>query len=144
MLAAQALHWFDLERFFAQVRRVLRPGGIVAAIGYGWSYVDPSVDEIVGRTLLKPLIPMWAAGNWLLIDGYRTIALPGEEVRLTPCAMHLAWTRERFEAYICSWSAVQRLEPEKLAAAFAELAQVWPANQLRQVCMPIIARVARL
>jgi hypothetical protein len=25
---AQALHWFDIERFYAEVRRVLRPGGI--------------------------------------------------------------------------------------------------------------------
>lgn len=35
ILAAQAAHWFDPARFGAEVRRVLRPGGIVAAIGYG-------------------------------------------------------------------------------------------------------------
>ena len=34
---AQALHWFDLPPFYAEVRRVLRPGGIVAA----WCYGNP-------------------------------------------------------------------------------------------------------
>jgi SAM-dependent methyltransferase len=144
VLVAQAMHWFDLPRFHAEVRRVLRPGGLLAAIGYGWFYVDPVVDEIVGRTLLKPLAPKWATGNWLLIDGCRTIDFPGEEVRLTPCAVHLAWTREQLEAYVSSWSAVQRWDAALLAAAFAELASVWPDGEARHVFMPVISRAARL
>ncbi len=32
---AQALHWFDRPRFWAEVRRVLRPGGVIAV----WTYV---------------------------------------------------------------------------------------------------------
>ena len=144
VLAAQALHWFDLDAFYSEARRVLRPGGLLAAIGYGWFFVDPVVDEIVGRALLKPLEPMWAPGNWLLVDGYRTIDFPGEEVRLTPCAVHLAWTLEQLGAYVGSWSAVQRWEPGRLAAALDELAAVWPDGQPRPVFMPVIARAARL
>src|SRR5690242_9289406 len=33
---AQALHWFDFARYFAQVARVLKPRGVLAA----WSYSD--------------------------------------------------------------------------------------------------------
>src|SRR2546422_1064300 len=33
--AAQAAHWFDLPAYYAEVRRVTRPGGIVALISYG-------------------------------------------------------------------------------------------------------------
>lgn len=69
ILDSQCIHWFDHPRFFAEARRVLQPGGLLAAIGYGWFYVDPEVDEIVGRTLLQPLEPSWQQGNWLLIDG---------------------------------------------------------------------------
>ena len=144
VLAANALHWFDLEPFYAEARRVLRPGGLLAAIGYGWFYVDPVVDEIVGRTLLKPLEPVWAGANLLLIDGYRTISFPGVEVRLTPCALHLVWTREQLEDYVRSWSAVQRSEPQLVERASAELAATWPDNEQRHIFMPVITRAARL
>jgi SAM-dependent methyltransferase len=144
VLAANALHWFDRSGFYAEVRRILRPGGVLAAIGYGWFYVDPVVDEIVGRALLKPLEPVWAGANLLLLDGYRTIDFPGEEIRLTPCAIHLAWTRDQLEDYVKSWSAVQRAGPGLADAAFAELATVWSAGEQRHIYMPVIGRAARL
>jgi hypothetical protein len=93
---------------------------------------------------LRPLQPHWHPGNWLLVDGYRSIDFPGEEVRLTPCAIHLAWTREQLEAYVRSWSAVQRLGPELVDRAFGELSSVWPDQQARHVFMPVVSRAARL
>jgi SAM-dependent methyltransferase len=144
VLAAQALHWYDLPVFYAKVRRVLRPDGLLAAIGYSWFYVDPDVDAIVSRMLLKPLEPKWAPGNWLLIDGYRSVPFPGEEVRIGPAAIHLAWSREQLETYISSWSAVRSGGSALLRAAFKELASVWPDGQSRHVTMPIVARAARV
>ena len=147
VLVAQALHWFDLEAFYAEVRRVLRPGGVLAAIGYGWFYVDPEVDDVVGRTLLKPLEPYWASNNWLLVDGYRTIPFPGEEVRCAPAAVHLAWSREQLGDYVRSWSAFRRwtdANPAAWGKVLEELTRIWPDGQVRHVFMPIMTRVARL
>ncbi|WP_114228098.1 MULTISPECIES: class I SAM-dependent methyltransferase [Sphingomonas] len=143
-LAAQCIHWFDLDRFYAQVRRVLKPGGIVAALGYGWSFVDPEVDALVARNFLAPLDSYWAAGNRLIMEGYRTIPFPGEEVRLSPAAIHLAWTGRQFAGLIRSWSATQKLGEAALADAFAKLAALWPDDQQRHVVMPLVSRVARL
>ncbi len=113
-------------------------------MGYGWFYVDPEIDEIVGRTLLRPLQREWAPGNWRLIDGYRNIPFPGEEVRMTPAAIHLAWTRSQFEHYVLSWSVVQRLGATVMAGAQRELVMAWPGEQRRHVTMPITIRAARL
>jgi len=33
ILVVEALHWFNLEAFFAEVGRVLRPGGVLAVLG---------------------------------------------------------------------------------------------------------------
>ena len=33
---AQALHWFDIPRFFNEAKRVLKPGGVVAVWCYSW------------------------------------------------------------------------------------------------------------
>ena len=144
VLAATALHWFKHEQFFREAKRVLRQGGLLAAIGYDWFYVDPEIDALIGRTLLKPLEPYWAANNWLLIDGYRTLPFPGEEVRMTPSAIHLSWTREQLEAYARSWSAVQKLGEPIVQHAFAELAHIWPDGEARHVTMPMLSRVTRL
>ncbi len=44
--AAQAAHWFDLPSYYAEVRRVVRPGGIVALISYGVVTVGADVDAV--------------------------------------------------------------------------------------------------
>lgn len=144
VLAAQAAHWFDADLFGEEARRVLKAGGIVAAIGYGWWYVDPQVDAIIGERLLKPIEPHWLPGNWLLVDAYRDLRLPGEEVRLTPAAIHLAWERRDVEAYVLSWSVVQKLGADVTADAFAALREVWPDGEKRHVTMPIVSRVHRV
>jgi hypothetical protein len=105
--------------------------------------VDEEVDAIMAR-LLKRLEPHWLPGNWLLIDGYRDLPLPGEEIRLPPAAIHLAWSRAALEAYVLSWSVVQRLGVEVVAPCFADLSRIWPDGETRHVTMPIASRVARL
>lgn len=144
ILAAQAAHWFEPAAFGAEVRRLLRPGGVVAAIGYGWWYVDPEVDAIIGDLLLKSVESHWLPGNWLLIDAYRALELPGNEIRITPAAIHLGWERAEVEAYVRSWSVVQKLGESVTDEAFAALRGIWPDGQKRHVTMPIVSRVHRL
>lgn len=45
VLVGQALHWFDMERALAEIGRVLRPGGVVAAL---WNHEDGSVGWVAG------------------------------------------------------------------------------------------------
>ena len=44
---AQAAHWFDLDRFYMEARRVLRPGGVVALWTYGLFQIDPGINAAI-------------------------------------------------------------------------------------------------
>ncbi|MFD8246143.1 class I SAM-dependent methyltransferase [Nocardia sp. NPDC059691] len=45
IFAGQAFHWFDLDRAYPEFLRVLRPGGVLAAL---WNTDDSSVEWVAG------------------------------------------------------------------------------------------------
>ena len=63
IVVAQALHWFDLERFYAEARRVLKSDGVLAASAYNLLHIDPVIDEVVNRVLLRGRWPFLAPGT---------------------------------------------------------------------------------
>jgi len=64
---AQALHWFDFERFWQEIQRVAKPNALFCAWGYSWFDCDSKVlSEFVLpiRKLIEPLnkyIQTWSA-----------------------------------------------------------------------------------
>ena len=88
---AQALHWFDLPRFYDEVRRVARPDGIIAVWCYQLHTVTPEVDAIVNRYYSDIVGADWPPERRLVEDGYQTLAFPFEEVASPPFQMVHHW-----------------------------------------------------
>ena len=81
---AQALHWFDLERFFTEAKRVLEPGGVLAVWAYGINQVEgEAVNQFVQEYYSSTVGPYWPPERTLVEDGYRSIPFPFDE---TACA----------------------------------------------------------
>jgi ubiquinone/menaquinone biosynthesis C-methylase UbiE len=146
---AQALHWFDRDRFFAEAQRIARPGALMAVYGYNWFYITPTLDALTERFLLQPVMSFWSANNRLLWDGYRTIVFPFQEVTSPNLAIHLTWTLDQLFDYYLTWSAPRR----KIAAdgdsfvrdARREFSVAWgDPDRPRHVVMPIAMRLGRL
>jgi len=110
---AQALHWLDLDRFWREVARVLRPGGLFAAWGYAWPRLDPSLDEILRVTLLAPIESYWSPRNRLMWNGYRDVGMPWKPLPVPVFHMTPEWDLDEFYAYAYSWSATQRCIDER-------------------------------
>jgi SAM-dependent methyltransferase len=126
---AQALHWFDQDRFDAEARRVLKPGGLIAV----WSYADcrvvPSIDAIKDHLYVDLTGPFWPPERRYIDEGYRTLPFPFDEFSAPAFDMHADWTLAQFLAYLRSWSATQRCMQangtDPVALVAAELAREW-------------------
>ena len=146
---AQALHWFDLDPFLREARRVLVPGGVLAAWCYSRCQVDANVDEVVDLLYSVTLGPFWSAERRLVDEGYRTIALPLDEMAPPPFEMVEQWTLAGFASYIRTWSAVNKfieVRGEEPVLAFEEaLAEMWgDPLQRRRVKWPVHCRIGEI
>lgn len=138
---AQALHWFELERFYAEVRRVLRPGGVVAAWGYDWMRTAQGFDALFSDGILEKLKGSWPTQNRLLWSGYRTIPFPFERIPAPRFEMRLDWSFEQFEGYVRTWTGTRRyLEREGAHALdddWERLRRAWGAHARREFVVPL-------
>lgn len=109
---AQALHWFDLDSFYAEARRVLKPGGMLAVWTYRLSEVCPAVDAVVGRLYTEITGPYWPPQHANVATGYRDLPFPFTEVTPPRFEMNCDWTLVQFAGYLGTWSAVHRYHAE--------------------------------
>lgn len=106
---AQALHWFELDRFYAEVKRVLRPGGLVAAWSYGViSLEGEEADALLQHFYHHVIGPYWPAERHHVETGYRELPFPFQRIEPPSLAMQANWTLEHLAGYLRSWSACGR------------------------------------
>ena len=105
---AQALHWFDFDRFYPELHRVLKPEGIFAAWSYGLASVNPTIDPIINYFYEEILGPYWDKRRSLIDDKYQTIPFPLKKHATPSFKIHAEWTLEQYVNYIAkTWSSVQ-------------------------------------
>jgi SAM-dependent methyltransferase len=146
---AQALHWFEPSRHFAEARRVLRPRGVYAAWCYGRLRVADAraqalLDELYGETLG----PYWPAERRLVEEGYRSVELPFDELVPPGFRMRAVLTLDALAGYLRTWSATARYAArhgeDPVASVVARLRGSWGGPQARRlVAWPLALRVGR-
>jgi SAM-dependent methyltransferase len=143
---AQALHWFDLERFHEAANRVLAPGGVIAEWSYALCEVDPGVDRVFMRLYDGVLGAYWPAERRHVETGYADLPFPFRRLEAPTFAMVCRWTLPQYLDYLRSWSASARYraahgeDPVSLLAG--ALAAAWgDPRAAREVRWPLALRV---
>lgn len=147
--AAQAAHWFDLPAWYAEARRVARPGAVLAAICYGRCTVSARLDELIFAFHDGDAGPYWPLGRAQVEGHYRHLPFPFAELEAPAFEIREEWDCEAFLAYAATWSATQRLIAAGGGAAFdsfgARLRAAWgEPSERRAVRWPLHLRATRL
>lgn len=144
---AQSVHWFDFERFYAEVRRVTRPGGVLAVWTYTKFRVDPAVDALIDPFYSQVVGPYWPPERQYVDDQYRTIPFPLAQIPAPPIELTTEWSLSQVLQYLGTWSAVQRFRKERRSDPVAELAPAlalcWGPSP-RTVQWPVHMRVGKV
>ena len=146
---AQALHWFCNDSFYAEVKRVLKPGGLFAAWTYTLLQGEPELNAMMTDFHGNVVGPYWPAERRWVDLGYRDMPFPFEDIATPEFEIRLDWTLADLLAYVRTWSATQRCIRETGAdpcVAFGErLKEVWPDPETRKaIIWPIVLRCGRL
>ena len=110
---AQALHWFDFENFFGEVKRVLKPTGIFAAWTYSRCQLKPELDKILSHFYQHIVGPYWPAQRHWVDEDYATIPLPFDRMTTQQYRLEKHWSLPHFLGYIRSWSAVNHYQRQQ-------------------------------
>lgn len=126
---AIALHWFNLDSFYDEVRRVLKPDGVIAAWTYRLPEINPGIDQVLKHFHDEVVDDYWLEENRLVSDGYQTIPFPFEEIEAPLFMMTKHWDLSELIGLVSSWSAIQRIIKETgknpTLQLEADLRKVW-------------------
>jgi SAM-dependent methyltransferase len=146
---AQALHWFDLPRFYDEVRRVARPGGVIAVWSYALAETSPDVDRVVWHLYRDILDSYWPPERRIVETRYTTIPFPFREIPAGEFTMAAEWRLDDLIGYLGTWSSVQqyieRHAANPLSTVASDLSAAWgPPGTVRRVSWPLFVRVGHV
>ncbi len=145
--AAQALHWFDLARFWPLVHRALKPDGLFVAVSYGLFEIDREIDSISAQCFHQVVSPYQSAANHSIGDAYKGVQFPFAMLNAPAFAIEIDWSLDQFLAYASTWSAVTRMRKEAgvdpMPSYRAALEPVW-GSAPRRVRMPLVLKAGRV
>jgi SAM-dependent methyltransferase len=143
-----AVHWFDFDLFYAEVRRVGKANGIIAVWTYSFPIIDPAVGSWLDHFYWVTLKGFWHERIHYLEERYETLPFPFEEIRPPVFEMEASWGLENLIGFLASWSAVRKLIATQGEAAFEdqtkELERVWGTKTRKKIRWPLYFRIGRI
>ncbi len=144
---AQALHWFDLNDFYAEVRRVLKPDGILAVWCYGLMEIDDNVDPLFLEFYNDVVGPFWPPERVHIERGYSDLSFPFKRIPTPKFNMITIWSLDDFLGYLKTWSATARfIEQNKQNPVdmwSEKFKSAWGGDAKKEIVWPVTVLVGK-
>jgi SAM-dependent methyltransferase len=137
VVVASAIHWLDVPRFNQEVQRVLKPGGLLAWLGYDPLQGAPdTLQQWLDALYHERLQGLWPSERAHVDQRYAGLPFPGISQPIpADWSIPVHWNAAELLGFISTWSALRRSDDQTLIATLQqEVEALWPANQ---ECLPL-------
>lgn len=144
IVAAQAAHWFDLNAFYANAKRVAKPDAVLAFVSYGVPTISAAVNTTFQRGYWCDLHEFWSPERLHVECGYESLAFPFARKEAPAAPLQKSLTLEQLIGYITTWSAYEsaknRGEEARFENFFDQLGQDWGDQPSLTMTWPLSVR----
>ena len=146
---AQAIHWFDFDKFYAEVRRVAKPNATLAVWGYGTIQCDDEeMDRLIQNFYHHIVGEYWDAERRHIDEHYQNVPFPFEVIKPPHFELVFNWHRYEFEGYLNSWSSVQNFIKvngyNPIPTLMLDIEAVWGEFNREQVHFPVFMKIGKI
>ena len=144
-----ALHWFDFDAFYREVRRVAKPQAIIAAWTYHLPTIEPGIDRLAEQYMREVLAGYWPDRFDYVDNHYETIPFPFEEIEPPQISMQSEWNLQQVLQFMDSWSATQQYKNQNddhpLDQVIEPLTEAWGDEETQKTLVwPLAVKVGRV
>ena len=144
-----AVHWFEFEAFYREVRRGGKQNGILAVWTYYFPIIEPEIDRWLEYFYWETLSGFWPERIHYLEERYETLPFPFEEIKPPEFEMKATWELDNMAGFLASWSAVRKLVEAQGESAFdepiKEFERIWKKGTgKREIRWPLHFRIGKV
>lgn len=148
IIVSQAIHWFDFERFYFEVRRTAKPNSLLCVLGYGKLEISQQIDCVIANFYENVLGNYWDDERKYIDENYQTIPFPFNEIQPPDFVNMQHWTLEHLIGYLNTWSAVKHFirknEYNPVDKLQIKIAKLWGSEQIKQIRFPVLLRIGQI
>jgi SAM-dependent methyltransferase len=150
VVAAQAAHWFDLPRFYEEVRRIGRKHSILALVSYGAPrFEDGGIQDRFALFYEREIGPFWPPERRIVDQGYANIDFPFPELAAPRLFIQRRWSLNQVLGYFSTWSAWKRAlqagQTQIIQNFQNDIRSLWQQDvEARSIFWPIVIRAGAI
>lgn len=148
IVVAQAIHWFDFDKFYSEVKRTAKDNAILCVIGYGKLKISQQIDIIINDLYNNVIGKYWDKERKYVDENYQTIPFPFTEIQTPTFVNKQYWTLEHLIGYLNTWSAVKHFITQQgynpIDKLQKDIERFWDNGQIKQVHFPLLLRIGTI
>lgn len=146
--SASAAHWFNLEKFYKECKRLLKPQGRIVIWTYSWPQTE---NNQINKELIKiktKLSQHWEKESLLHLNQYTDLQFPFTTLESPKFKFEMNWSLNQlinfFTTWVCIKKYILKIDENFLKNTRNRLQTCWPKNSTANFIFPIYLKAGKL